>query len=77
VGNVVHKGPVQFDPSSKQYIITGSGINIWGTHDEFHFTLRKLKGNFILQTRAASVGKGVDSHRKIGRWMVRATLHTS
>ena len=35
-----------------------------------------MKGNFILQTRASFVGKGVDPHRKIG-WMARTTLDTS
>jgi TolB protein len=76
VGAVLNKGTVQYDPSAQQYIISGSGVNIWGTHDEFHYTWKKLKGNFILQTRAAFIGKGVDPHRKIG-WMVRSTLDTS
>lgn len=76
VGPVVHKGSVQYDPSNQQYVIAGSGANIWGTQDEFHYVWRKLKGNFILQTRAAFIGKGVDPHRKIG-WMVRTTLHAS
>jgi TolB protein len=76
VGAVVHKGSVQFNPSTQQYILNGSGINIWGSHDEFHYAWRKLKGNFILQTRASFIGKGVDPHRKIG-WMARTTLDTS
>ena len=76
VGKVVHKGSLQYDPSIQQYTISGSGVNIWGTHDEFHYAWRKLKGNFILQTQAAFIGKGVDPHRKIG-WMVRTTLDTS
>lgn len=76
VGAVVHKGSMQYNPATQQYTLAGSGINIWGTHDEFHFAWRKLKGNFILQTRAAFLGKGVDPHRKIG-WMVRSTLDTS
>ena len=76
VGKVVHKGSLQYNPSTQRYIIAGSGVNIWGTHDEFHYAWRKLKGNFILQTQAAFLGKGVDPHRKIG-WMVRTTLDTS
>ena len=76
VGAVVHKGSVQYNPSTQQYTITGSGVNIWGTHDEFHYAWRKLKGNFILQTRVALLGKGVDPHRKIG-WMVRTGLDTN
>jgi hypothetical protein len=60
IGNVVYKGSVQYNPGAQQYIISGSGVNIWGTHDEFHYACRKLKGNFILQTRAVFLGKGVD-----------------
>jgi regulation of enolase protein 1 (concanavalin A-like superfamily) len=76
IGNVVYKGSVQYNPGAQQYIISGSGVNIWGTHDEFHYACRKLKGNFILQTRAVFLGKGVDPHRKIG-WMVRTGLDTN
>ena len=76
VGLVLHKGSVTYEPSTQQYTITGSGVNIWGTHDEFQFAWRKLRGNFILQTRAAFIGKGVDAHRKIG-WMARTSLDTS
>ncbi|MDQ3277391.1 MAG: biopolymer transporter TolR, partial [Bacteroidota bacterium] len=50
--------------------------NIWGTADGFHFAWRKLKGNFILQTRAKFLGKGLDPHRKLG-WMIRRTLDSS
>ena len=32
-----------------------------------------MKGDFILTTRAALIGIGVDPHRKLG-WMVRSTL---
>ncbi len=76
VGNVEHKGSLQYDSATQQYTISGSGANIWGTNDEFNYTWRKLKGNFILQTRAAFIGKGVEPHRKIG-WMVRRSLDTS
>ena len=76
VGAVVHKGSVQYNPSTQQYLITGSGVNIWDGHDEFHYAWRKIKGNFILQTRASFIGKGVDPHRKIG-WMARSSLDTS
>jgi Tol biopolymer transport system component len=46
---------------------------MWAGRDEFHFAWRRLKGNFILTTRATFVGKGVELHRKIG-WIVRSTL---
>lgn len=73
VGAVLHPGTTAFDSKSGEYTMTGSGTNIWGSNDEFQFAWRKLKGNFILQARAALLGKGVDPHRKLG-WMIRKTL---
>src|SRR5687767_13741298 len=76
VGKVEHKGSVQYNAATQQYTITGAGAYIWGTHDEFQYAWRKLKGNFILQTRAEFVGKGVEPHRKIG-WMIPNSLDSS
>ena len=73
VGAVLHKGAVAYNEKEGTYVISGSGTNIWAGNDEFHFAWRKLKGNFILQTRAKLLGKGVDPHRKLG-WMIRKTL---
>ncbi|MBS1597885.1 MAG: hypothetical protein JST75_06650 [Bacteroidetes bacterium] len=77
VGKVLHKGSASFDPKTKNYTIDGSGYNIWGTHDEFHFLYKKMKGDFILKTNLAFLSKqGKVDDRKIG-WMVRNSLDTS
>jgi TolB protein len=76
VGRVKHPGSAEYDNAAQQYTLTGSGTNIWGTHDEFHFVWKRIKGDFILRTNAQLVGKGVEDHRKIG-WMVRSSLDTS
>lgn len=73
IGGVVHPGTLRYDPKSGDYLLAGSGTNIWGASDEFHFAWRKLKGDFILQARVKFIGAGVDPHRKLG-WMVRSTL---
>ncbi|MBD0366850.1 MAG: TolB family protein [Flavisolibacter sp.] len=73
VGTNVKPGSVKYNPQTQQYVISGAGYNIWGDHDEFHFLWKKMRGDFILYTRAAFVGKGVEQHRKVG-WMVRKTL---
>jgi Tol biopolymer transport system component len=73
IGTVLHPGTAGYDAKQGTYVLTGSGTNIWGSNDEFHFAWRKLKGNFILHTKAGLLGKGVDPHRKLG-WMVRKTL---
>lgn len=73
VGNVLHHGSAAYNPKTGDYLLSGSGANIWGSSDEFQYAWRKLKGDFILQTRVKFIGSGVDPHRKLG-WMVRKTL---
>ncbi|HEY6806365.1 MAG TPA: hypothetical protein VI306_22490 [Pyrinomonadaceae bacterium] len=73
VGPVKTKGEVIYDADRQEYTITGSGTNMWMGSDEFHVVWKKMKGNFLLTTRAQFVGKGVDPHRKIG-WIVRKSL---
>lgn len=73
IGNPLHAGQTTYDSAKQEYTIAGAGMNMWAGRDEFHFVWRKLKGNFILTTQAAFVGKGVEQHRKMG-WIVRADL---
>lgn len=74
VGKNTKPGSATYIPQTQQYIISGAGTNIWGDHDEFHFVWKKMKGDFILYTKAEFAGwKGVEEHRKVG-WMVRKTL---
>lgn len=76
IGPVKHRGNAAYAAISGEYRLAGAGTNIWGRQDEFHFLWRKLKGNFILQARAALLGKGVDPHRKMG-WMIRQSLDSN
>jgi hypothetical protein len=76
VGPVKNAGAVTYDSDKQQYTITGSGANMWLGNDEFHFVWKRMKGNFILNTRAQLIGKGVEPHRKVG-WIIRSTLDTS
>jgi Tol biopolymer transport system component len=73
VGIQAKKGSAKYNPSTGQYLVTGSGTNIWGDHDAFHYVYRKMKGDFILFARVAFVGKGREPHRKTG-WMIRGSL---
>ncbi|MEO6456274.1 MAG: biopolymer transporter TolR [Ginsengibacter sp.] len=73
VGNNVKPGSTTYLTGTGQYIISGSGYNIWGDHDEFQFAWKKMKGDFMVYTKAEFVGSWVDYHKKAG-WMVRTTL---
>ncbi|MEO8414143.1 MAG: biopolymer transporter TolR [Ginsengibacter sp.] len=73
VGKILHAGGGIYTDSSGEYIVSGSGTNIWFTHDDFHYVWKKMKGNFILQARGRLIGKGLEEHRKFG-WMIRTDL---
>lgn len=74
VGTGVKPGAATYIPQTDQYVISGAGYNIWLDHDEFHYVYKRMKGDFILYTRAEFAGSsGVEEHRKVG-WMVRKSL---
>jgi TolB protein len=76
VGKILYPGSGTYNASSGDYLISGSGTNIWFTHDDFHYVWKRMKGNFILQARGHLIGKGVEEHRKFG-WMVRTNLDST
>jgi TolB protein len=73
VGKVRRPGAATYDPAAQAYEVAGSGRNMWGNRDAFHFVWTRLTGNFILSTRARFVGAGVEAHRKLG-WTIRPSL---
>lgn len=75
IGYVKHAGSSTYDAASQSYTISGSGANIWFNEDQFHFTYKKLSGDFILTADFAFTGdtSGAIGHRKIG-WMVRESV---
>ncbi|HKG14456.1 MAG TPA: hypothetical protein VKB12_14100, partial [Pyrinomonadaceae bacterium] len=75
VGAVKRPGSAVYDAARDEYVVAGSGANMWGGHDEFHFVWRRVRGDFILTARAAFLGRGGEPHRKLG-WIVRAGLDT-
>lgn len=87
VGKILHPGTATYIPASDTYKLSGSGANIWFTHDDFQYVWKKIKGDFIIQARGKLIGKGVEPHRKFGIMartsldstsaMVAATVHGS
>ena len=70
IGSCFVKGNAIYNPESQEYIISGSGDNMWLDKDAFHFLYKKMKGNFILQFEYKFVGKVKNAYCKVG-WMVR------
>jgi TolB protein len=75
VGSPRRPGSASYEPGRQSYGIAGSGQNMWGDHDDFHFVWKRMTGNFILSTRARFIGAGGDPHKKIG-WTIRPSLET-
>lgn len=73
VGSPKIAGSARYAVSQQDYSVSASGTNMWFGRDQFHFVWKKLRGDFILRTRAEFVGTGVEAHRKLG-WMVRPNL---
>jgi len=73
VGNTAIPGKSVYSPSEKEYTLTGSGSNMWGTSDAFHYLWKECSGDLLLECRVDWTGAGKNPHRKAG-WMVRAGL---
>jgi regulation of enolase protein 1 (concanavalin A-like superfamily) len=70
VGGVAARGFSSRDGDT--FVVTGSGFDIWGSGDEFHYVHQQRTGDFAVATRVASV-------QNLHRWvkaglMVRETL---
>jgi hypothetical protein len=63
VGAPPLKGAAEFDASTGQYRITGSGTDIWGKADQFHYVWRQISGDFAVTATARFLTDGND-HRK-------------
>ena len=70
IGAVKHQGKVSYHSIDQEYLIEGSGANMWFADDQLHFLWNSIQGDFILRAKVKFVGEGVDPHRKMG-WMAR------
>jgi len=66
VGDPKVKGSAVYNKEDQTYTLTGAGVNMWTTIDQFQFAWKKIKGDFIIQATIQFVGKGAAGHRKIG-----------
>jgi hypothetical protein len=72
IGDPSLKGAAEFDASTGQYKITGSGANIWAKQDQFQYVWREMAGDFTVTATIRFLGQGAE-HRKAGI-MVRQSL---
>ena len=53
IGSVPFAGTATFN--SGTYTVTGSGVDVWGTADQFHYAYRPLTGDGTITARVASI----------------------
>jgi regulation of enolase protein 1 (concanavalin A-like superfamily) len=70
LGAVPVPGAASFDGTT--FTVTGSGVDVWGTSDQFHYAYRALTGDATIVARVASV-QAVAVWVKAGL-MIRETL---
>ena len=63
VGAPPLKGSTEFNAVNGEYKITGSGADIWGKTDQFHYLWRQMSGNFTVSATARFLTEGI-AHRK-------------
>src|SRR3954447_20507518 len=64
VGAVLHEGAAAYDPAKQTYTLTGSGENMWTTHDEFQFAWKKVSGDVELTADIAFANSSGNPHKK-------------
>ena len=73
IGKITVAGSAEFLPATRQYRLTGSGLNMWAKEDAFHFLHKKLSGDLSFTMDVAWPEPGKEPHRKACA-LVRATL---
>ncbi len=76
IGTVLHPGDTHFDAAKGTYTVSGSGENLWSTHDEFQYVWTKVSGDVALTADVVFVGSKGNAHRKAAL-MIRQSLDTS
>ncbi len=74
VGAPPIKGSAEFDAATGKYKITGSGTDIWGKADQFHYVWREMSGDFAVTATTRFLTEG-NAHRK-AVIMLRKSLDT-
>ena len=72
-GGAASEGSVSLDEATGTYSITGSGADIWGNSDQFHYGYRELTGDAVMIARVVDNGSGTNEWAK-GGVMIRQSL---
>jgi regulation of enolase protein 1 (concanavalin A-like superfamily) len=65
IGAVGIKGGADIDPENDLFVVRGSGADIWGTSDQFHYVYKPLDGDGSILARVDEFNN-TDSWAKVG-----------
>lgn len=73
IGAVDADGQANYRQAENEYRVSGSGADVWGTEDEFHFVYKQVEGPFILDAQADAINHGTSDWAKV-MLMARGSL---
>jgi sugar phosphate isomerase/epimerase len=76
IGACALEGDLSYDMDKDEYLITGSGENIWFEKDQFHYAWFGEEEDIGMRAKIRFIGEGRNAHRKAG-WMFRSSLDST
>ncbi len=73
IGVVDADGQTIYRPGIGEYRVSGSGADVWGTVDEFHFAYKPVEGPFVIDAQVDAINHGANTWAKV-MLMARETL---
>jgi TolB protein len=73
VGDAGISGSAIYNASTGEYVVAGSGANMWSTNDAFHFVWKKMSGDFTLAADIQFTAESAEPDRK-ACLMIRQSL---
>ena len=66
IGNCKLPGMASYDIGHGEYVLTGSGNNMWAKSDDFRYVWKEQSGDFRISFDLKFDGEGTVAHRKMG-----------
>ena len=66
IGEPGLRGTARYCGTEQEYLLAGSGKNIWFAEDQFSFLWKRMEGDYMIQARLEFKGEGRHPHRKAG-----------
>ncbi|MDP8244401.1 MAG: CotH kinase family protein [Candidatus Hinthialibacter antarcticus] len=65
IGNVEAAGQANYRQDINEYRVSGSGVDVWGVEDEFHFVYKQVEGPFVFDAQADAINHGTSDWAKV------------